>query len=342
MNSVKHTYDKDYVKVSNQLIGCKDISPLARLLFIYLSAQSNEFTFNNADLCEVIDCKEPTLRKYLKELLELGLISRQRTMKDGKLSYYEYTTYDPTNILPYKKSTLEKIDSRKSDRSLTKKNSSNEEYSANEAQDGKADPVKESFEQFWDAYGKKRDRKKSYTAWKNLSKKNREACLAAVPAYVASTPDIQFRKLPATYLHGENWNDEIKPALYLASSAGGYPAATDPAGDIELSAEWEASYQKFTGELYTAMGNRAGKVLPLSRSEFKAWTTHQRRPLTKRLAKRDFCRRMLQQVRANVPDMNTYVLSKEIKTTDRRLWFAFDWFLKENGYVGEYQERAAL
>ena len=30
-----------------------------------------------------------------------------------------------------------------------------------------------------------------------------------VPKYVASTPDVQYRKNPQTYINGKCWNDEI-------------------------------------------------------------------------------------------------------------------------------------
>jgi hypothetical protein len=35
------------------------------------------------------------------------------------------------------------------------------------------------------------------------------ACISATSAYVASTPDKQFRKDPLTYLNQKAWNDEI-------------------------------------------------------------------------------------------------------------------------------------
>ena len=65
------------------------------------------------------------------------------------------------------------------------------------------------FEKWWNLYNKKRGHKKCLEKWKKLPIEARMACIAAAPAYVASTPDIQFRKDPLTYLNGECWNDEI-------------------------------------------------------------------------------------------------------------------------------------
>ena len=66
-----------------------------------------------------------------------------------------------------------------------------------------------SFEDWWNAYNKKRGRKKAESKWNKLSHADKIACMKATPAYVASTPDVQYRLDPLTYLNGERWNDEI-------------------------------------------------------------------------------------------------------------------------------------
>ena len=65
------------------------------------------------------------------------------------------------------------------------------------------------FEEWWNAYNKKRGRKKAEAKWKKLSLNDKVACMKATPFYVASTPDPVYRKDPLTYLNGECWNDEI-------------------------------------------------------------------------------------------------------------------------------------
>ena len=68
-----------------------------------------------------------------------------------------------------------------------------------------------AFEEFWEAYGKKVDTKKCRARWKALTPAQRTAALAAVPAFVAGWPDIQFRKYPLTWLNGECWHDDPPP-----------------------------------------------------------------------------------------------------------------------------------
>ena len=68
-----------------------------------------------------------------------------------------------------------------------------------------------SFCLWWDMYGKKIDRAKCFKKWQKMTDAERDACIAATPAYVASTPDLQFRRHPATYLNNKSWENQIIP-----------------------------------------------------------------------------------------------------------------------------------
>lgn len=76
-------------------------------------------------------------------------------------------------------------------------------------QDAVFEGQNDSFEDWWQMYGKKRGKKKAKQKWDKLTVEQQTACLIATPAYVASTPDRTYRKDPLTYLKGECWNDEI-------------------------------------------------------------------------------------------------------------------------------------
>jgi len=68
-----------------------------------------------------------------------------------------------------------------------------------------------TFENFWNDYGKKQDNAKCRTAWNYLTIAEKISIKDHVPRYVASTPEVKYRKNPLTYLHGKCWNDEILP-----------------------------------------------------------------------------------------------------------------------------------
>lgn len=65
------------------------------------------------------------------------------------------------------------------------------------------------FTTFWEMYSYKKNRLTSERKWNRLSAADRVACLKALPKYIESTPDKQFRKHPSTYLNNRSWEDEI-------------------------------------------------------------------------------------------------------------------------------------
>lgn len=65
------------------------------------------------------------------------------------------------------------------------------------------------FEIFWNTYDKKKGHADCEKKFKKLNQAEKEKIWQHVPAYVASTPDKQYRMNPETYLNGKHWNDEI-------------------------------------------------------------------------------------------------------------------------------------
>ena len=67
----------------------------------------------------------------------------------------------------------------------------------------------EAFDLFWDLYQNKKGKDSAHKKFMKLSESEIRAILDHVPKYVQSTPDIEYRKHPTTYLNGKHWNDEI-------------------------------------------------------------------------------------------------------------------------------------
>ena len=66
-----------------------------------------------------------------------------------------------------------------------------------------------AFDDVWNVYGKKGNKKTSKAKYLKLSSKDRETLSENVGAYVLSTPDKQYRKNFETYINQEVWNDEV-------------------------------------------------------------------------------------------------------------------------------------
>ena len=67
-----------------------------------------------------------------------------------------------------------------------------------------------TFERAWNLYDKKVGCKaKLEKKWNSMSKKDRMAAIAYIPAYVIATEDKQYRKNFQTFLNQRGWEDEL-------------------------------------------------------------------------------------------------------------------------------------
>ena len=65
------------------------------------------------------------------------------------------------------------------------------------------------FEDFWNLYDKKVDRRSSESKWTKLTDEERIKSMVHIPNYIKANPDKQYRKNPDTYLNNKSFNDEI-------------------------------------------------------------------------------------------------------------------------------------
>lgn len=69
-------------------------------------------------------------------------------------------------------------------------------------------PEDTSFDKFWNAYGLKRNKKRSERLWKRLMEEERVKCLAYIPKYLIEVRQAGIgQKYPDTFLYNESWND---------------------------------------------------------------------------------------------------------------------------------------
>ena len=88
-----------------------------------------------------------------------------------------------------------------------------------------------SFQEFWDAYGLKRDRVAAERSWNRLGARDRRAALAGIQAYRAACQQHGIAPMYAQgYLNHRRWEDE--PADGAPAEPVSRPAAD--AGRMEL------------------------------------------------------------------------------------------------------------
>ena len=76
----------------------------------------------------------------------------------------------------------------------------------------------DGFDEFWQSYGKKEGKKSAASAWKRLSRANRQAAIDGIPALIAARPEAQYRPHPQKYLNQSLWENEYAVGATPASS----------------------------------------------------------------------------------------------------------------------------
>jgi hypothetical protein len=111
----------------------------------------------------------------------------------------------------------------------------------------------DGFKEFWDAYGKKVNVKKSIKYWSDMSTEEKAECMIAVPKYVASREKIH-RLDPERYLRDKRWHDEIVTHAGTAHAQ----AATDSEWWVcrKLCARPEPKHKCPDGQCYTCRTER--------------------------------------------------------------------------------------
>lgn len=70
-------------------------------------------------------------------------------------------------------------------------------------------PLWPTFDDFWDLYDKKIDRKLVEPEWVKLKQDAKEAIMLHIPEYKQQSPTKKHRKDPVRYLRNESWKNEI-------------------------------------------------------------------------------------------------------------------------------------
>lgn len=82
--------EERYAVIPTDLINDESLSPLARLLGVWLRSRSPQWTTNEAAMCQAMKVKDPkTVRKALRELYDSGW-AKMATNRSAEGRAYQY------------------------------------------------------------------------------------------------------------------------------------------------------------------------------------------------------------------------------------------------------------
>lgn len=204
-----------YGLVFKSVLKRNDIDAEAKALYSYLSSYAGSDTkaFPGVSLiCHDLNFSEKRFQKYRKQLEDAGVITIERKRTDNGFSKNIYTInhksvsshFVPVGKLPVRKLPVENdVTKNNSIKNNSIKNSATKVASELENQ------LTKEFENWYNLYDKKKDRKAAFTKFKTARKKHSyEEIVKGTKEYLKTITNKQYQKYPKTFLNNESYLDD--------------------------------------------------------------------------------------------------------------------------------------
>ena len=214
----------NYFIASKYYVEDENISWKAKGIMSYLFSKPDDWQIYQTQLEKVSKDGKASVRSTINELIDNGYMTRQsRRKSNGDFDGYDYTLHEyPTNDGVRKmedakmedaKMEIAKMEIAKSD--TTNNNSTNNDLTNNDINTSATKVTQEQFEEWWNLYNKKKDKKKANSLFKSTLKKyDYETIMKGTKEYLKTIKDKQYQKYPKTFLSQESflndYGDEVK------------------------------------------------------------------------------------------------------------------------------------
>ena len=209
----------NYFIASKYYVEDENISWKAKGIMSYLFSKPDDWQIYQTQLEKVSIDGKASVRSTINELIDNGYMTRQsRRKSNGDFDGYDYTLHEyPTNdgVRKMEDAKMEdaKMEIAKSD--TTNNNSTNNDLTNNDINTSATKVTKEQFDQWWNLYDKKLDKKKAFSLFKTALKKHDfETIMNGTKDYLKTITDKQYQKYPKTFLSQESflndYGNEVK------------------------------------------------------------------------------------------------------------------------------------
>ena len=193
-----------YGVIYKDIMRTKKLTGISKLIYSYLISFSGgqDKVFPGIDLMvDELGFSKKTIIKHRKQLENIGLLTVEKVItKNGHKNIYH----------------LKDIDFRNDKNNSIKNNNSKNNSATNVASELENQLTRE-FEDWYNLYNKKKDRKAAFTKFKTARKRHSyEEIVKGTKEYLKTITDKQYQKHPKTFLHNESYlddySDDIKKA----------------------------------------------------------------------------------------------------------------------------------
>ena len=202
MNTLRNKLTKNYTIVPNSIFSDTNITGKAKSIFCYLISKPDDWQFYVDEITKNFKESKGAIQSGLKELEKYGyLIRRRQFSSKGKISSMEWIMQLPSTENHQTENPSDGKPIRRKTTTHTKTNNTKTELT-------NTDGYIHQFENFWDLYDKKLERRKCENKWKKLSADDKESIMKFIPIYKQSVSSKQYLKNPFTFLNSRIWEDD--------------------------------------------------------------------------------------------------------------------------------------
>ena len=212
-----------YGLVFKRVMKDTNIDIEAKALYSYLSAYagSSETAFPGVNLiCHELKISDKRFKKYRKQLEDNGYLSVERERTNNGFSKNIYTIeHNPVsgNFVPVQNFTGRNVTGQNVGTTINSSTINNNTNNSKTINNSATDVTREQFEEWWQLYDKKLDKKKAASLFKSALKKHEfETIMNGTREYLKTITNKQYQKYPKTFLSQESYlndfSEELQPS----------------------------------------------------------------------------------------------------------------------------------
>jgi len=202
--------DRDFkgVWIPRQIWLSNDLTLQEKVFIVEINSLNNEqgCYANNSYFADFFNLSKTRVSLVIKSLIDKGYISSQIVYKQG-------TKQIEKRVLRVIDSYLTKVKDpylRNVKYPIYEKLKDNNTVNNTIINNNKTSKKGERFEQFWNTYGKKVDKKKAREQWMKLSEDDIKQLFYKLEGWLKSHPEFKYRPHPMRWLRDRRWEDEIE------------------------------------------------------------------------------------------------------------------------------------
>ena len=209
-----------FATINKTFIYDSELSFKAKGIMTYLLSRPDDWEIYTTEIEKHAQDKKDSVASGIKELVEKGYIERKQKRSGGKFGGYDYSVYEkpkgrivtaeekPQRFNRNGKSGNGKSDTTKNNGTENDLNK-NDNICANKFASELENQLTKEFEDWYNLYDKKKDRKAAFTKFKSARKKHSyEEIVKGTKEYLKTITDKQYQKYPKTFLNNESYLDD--------------------------------------------------------------------------------------------------------------------------------------